>query len=147
VERKGKVYFYSRAAGASHLLEQRDLSSMIQLVLRHAMKHVVESVMGSLLARDLLVKPRVWENRNGLDQFLVDAPHLGQRLAPCRLARVRDRRKILCVGESHRDPIQPAQHCAIPGRDMQHQLPDRVGALKRTSRRLRGRNALQNFKQ
>jgi hypothetical protein len=30
---------------------------------------------------------------------------------------------------------------------MQHQLPDRVGALKRTSRRLRGRNALQNFKQ
>ena len=58
---------FIRAGSSSHLLEERDLSGMIQLVLHHAMKHVVESVVRSLFARNLLVKPRVWENRNGFD--------------------------------------------------------------------------------
>ena len=111
------------------------------------MKHVVKIVVRSLLARDHVIEPRIRQRHNRRDQFLVNAARLGQRLPPCRLARVRDRRKILRVGELHRDPTQPPQHRPIPCRNVQHQFPDRMSILNRTRRRLRRRNPLQNFEE
>src|ERR1019366_7773254 len=126
--------------------QQRNLPRMIELVLHHTMQHVVEGVVSSPLTRNHLVKPRIRESSNGRNQFLVDAPHLGHRRAPCRLSGIFDRRKILRSGKRPGDPAHTPQHSAIPRCNMQYQLPDRMARLDRTRRRLRRRDALQNLK-
>src|SRR5208337_4777934 len=97
---------------------QRDLSGVIELMLHHAMEHVVEGVMGALFARDLLVKRFLWKSLNRIDEFVMNPSNMFQCLRPCRLTRIQDRRKVFLAGKLDGHARHPPPHRSIPSSNM-----------------------------
>src|SRR5580704_3596234 len=120
---------------------------MIKLMLRQSVEHVSEVVMRAVLPRNRLRKALLREVRYRGGQLIMYAPHLLKRPAPGRITSVANRRKILSIRKFNGHAGHPPPHCPIPGRNMQHQFPDAVRILDRSSSRLRRGNSSQNFKQ
>src|ERR1019366_6346303 len=99
---------------------------MIQLMLHHAMKLLVDVVV---LARNLLAEAGVRQGGDGGDQLVMDAPDMLERFAPGRFAGVGDGREILLIGESQGLAAQTAADRAVPGGNVQDEFPYAVGLL------------------
>ena len=99
-----------------------------------------------IFARNDIVKPRVGKSTDGFNQLLVNATHCRQRFSPCGITRIGNWRKILFVGESDCNSVNPPKHGTVPGGNVEHEFPDCMGMRNWTSGSLRRRNALENFK-
>src|SRR5215472_4139264 len=112
------------------LLQNRDLPSVIKLVLRDAVKHMKEVVS---LARNAVPQAGFRESCNGLDQLFMNSLGRGDGLAPrgfCRFCR--NTRKIMQTGRLPFLPCKPHHPGIIPDCDVQKQLPDAVNVSDRT---------------
>src|SRR6266404_1852079 len=146
---KAQKLSHSELIGSAGLLQQCDLARMIELVLRHALKHVVVVVPVRLvfLSRDLLRQAFVREGFHGLDQFVVNLLCAFESAAPGSLASVHDRREVLLIGKIHGLAGETAANRTIPRCDVQNQFPDAVSVFEGTCGSLRGSDTVENFKQ
>jgi len=83
-----------------HLLQQRDLAGVIELVLHYAVEHVVKGVVGALFAGDLVEEGLLREFLDGGDEFHVNLMEVFEGFCPRGVAGIRDGRKFFLAESS-----------------------------------------------
>jgi len=126
------------------LLQNRDLPGMIELVLRDAMKHVIEVVplSGNSVAEALIRKPFHCSNQQFMRFRCVS-----HSLLPRDLCRLRNRWKIVFSFELGFMASKPLYAGPIPRRNVKHEFPNAVNVSQRFRRRRFCINILQQFHQ
>src|SRR4029078_11509019 len=112
-------------------LEQCDLSGMVELVLHDSTEQVIEVLVGLFFPGHLLLQTGFRKRCHGLNQFMVFLFDGLDITTPCGIASVLNWRKVLGITELHGVALGSADRRAIPGGNMQQQLPDTMRVRNR----------------
>jgi proteic killer suppression protein len=126
------------------LFQNRNLSRMIELMLRHSVQQMVEIVF---LPWNPLAQPGLRQSRNRPHQYIVRVLHLRDSLAPRRLGSLGNGRKIVSPFRLAYLPGYPSASGTIPRSNMQYKLPNAVNVRQRLSRGRCSINIIEQLKQ
>jgi hypothetical protein len=115
------------------LLQERDLTGMIEVMLDEAMEHDLHRV---IRADDYLLQAGVGETRHRPAQFRVRSLQHRQRILPGCRWRACGRRPVLCGRQLDVLAFKPAAYPLVPGGDVPHDLPNTMRPRYRSCCRL-----------